>query len=357
MEKGITQPELTVGLDVGDRITHLCVLDARGEVLETDRIRSTQAGFHKRFAGQPRARVVLEVGTHSPWMARLLEAAGHEVLVANSYQAGKLYRGQDKSDRRDAETLARFARSDPKMLRPLRHRSAQAMTDRALLRARDALVRSRCLLVNHTRGVVKTVGARLPACGTAQFAKRARPGLPAELHEALEPVLDTIQQLSDRIRAYDGAIERICHERYPETARFEPIHGVGSLTALAFVLSIDDPQRFTKSRDVGCFLGLRPRKWQSGDQDPQLGITRAGDPYLRRLLVQCAHYILGPFGTDSDLRRFGLRLVDRGGRATKKRAVVAVARKLAILLHRLWVTGEVYEPLYQAQRREAQMTA
>jgi transposase len=207
-------------------------------------------------------------------------------------------------------------------------------------------------LVNHVRGAVKTVGARLPSSGTAQFARRARGGLPEQLREALEPILDTIQELTDRIRAYERQMERVAAERYPQTALFEPIHGVGPVTRLAYVLSLDDPYRFAKSRDVGAYLGLRPKRRQSGDQDPELPITRAGDPQLRRLLVQCAHYILGPFGRDSDLRRFGLRLAARGGRAAKKRAVVAVARKLAVLLHRLWVTGEDYDPLYLARRRQ-----
>ena len=341
-----------IGLDVGDRLTQVCVLDGTGEIIEEGRVRSTREAFEARFGGLAPSRVVLEVGAQSPWMARALEAFGHEVLVANSYQMGRLYQGQDKSDRRDAETLARVGRSDPSLLRPIRHRGAQAMADRSLLRSREILVRCRASLVNHVRAVVKTVGARLPSCGTAQFARRARGRLPEELQEALEPILDTIQELTERIRAYDRRMERVAAERYPQTALFEPIDGVGPITRLAYVLSLDDPHRFARSREVGSYLGLRPKRRQSGDEDPELSITRAGDPQLRRLLVQCAHYILGPFGRDSDLRRFGLRLAARGGRGAKQRAVVAVARKLAVLLHRLWVTGEVYEPFYLAKRQQ-----
>jgi transposase len=338
-----------MGLDVGDRSTQICVLDADGEIVEEGRVASTRKALEGRFHGLARCRVVLEVGAQSAWMSRDLEAYGHEVLVANSYQMGKIYKGQDKSDRKDAETLARIGRSDPKLLRPIRHRSAEVMADRGLLRSREVLVRARVGLVNHTRGLVKTVGARLPSCDTAQFAKRVRGELPEELRETLEPILETIQALSDRIRAYDRRIEQVARKRYPETALFEPIHGVGPVTRLAYVLSIEDPSRFSKSRAVGSYLGLRPKRHQSGDVDPELSITRTGDPQLRRLLVQCAHYILGPFGKDSDLRRFGLRLVERGGKAAKKRAVVAVARKLAVLLHHLWVTGEAYEPLRLAR--------
>lgn len=343
----------TVGLDVGDRETHFCILDEAGEILEEGRFRSTRKGLEGRFGAMPRARVVLEVGALSPWMSRDLEAFGHEVLIANSYAMGRIYKNQDKTDRRDAETLARLGRSDPKLLRPLQHRRDTAMVDRGLLHAREVLVRSRVQLINHVRGSVKTVGARVTSSGTAQFAKNARPQIPAVLQDALAPILDTIQMLTDQIRAFERQIEAVAQQRYPEVEHLRSVHGVGPLTAFAFVLSIDDPARFEKSRTVGSYVGLRPRKHQSGDSDPQLRITRAGDPQLRRLLVQCAHHILGPFGEDSDLRRFGMRLIDRGGRFARKRAIVAVARKLAVLLHRLWVTGEEYEPLRLANRRQA----
>lgn len=345
--------ERTVGLDVGDRETQFCILDEAGEVLEEGRFRSTRAGLEGRFRTLPSARVVLEVGALSPWMSRDLEAFGHEVLVANSYQMGRIYKGQDKTDRHDAQTLARLGRSDPKLLRPLQHRRSTAMVDRGLLHAREVLVRSRVQLINHVRGSVKTVGARVASSGSAQFAKNARPQIPAVLQDALSPILDTIQMLTDQIRAFDRQIEAVAEQRYPEVEHLRTVHGVGPLTAFAFVLSIDDPARFAKSRTVGSYVGLRPKKHQSGDCDPQLRISRAGDPQLRRLLVQCAHYILGPFGEDSDLRRFGMRLAERGGRFARKRAIVAVARKLAVLLHRLWITGEEYEPLRLANRRQA----
>lgn len=343
----------TVGLDVGDRETYFCILDEAGEILEEGRFRSTRAGLAGRFRTLPRARVVLEVGALSPWMSRDLEAFGHEVLVANSYQMGRIYKGQDKTDRHDAQTLARLGRSDPKLLRPLQHRRSAAMVDRGLLHAREVLVRSRVQLINHVRGSVKTVGARVSSSGSAQFAKNARPQIPEVLQDALAPILDTIQVLTDQIRAFDRRIEAVAEQRYPEVEHLRTVHGVGPLTAFAFVLSIDDPARFAKSRTVGSYVGLRPRRHQSGDADPQLRISRAGDPQLRRLLVQCAHYILGPFGEDSDLRRFGMRLIDRGGRFARKRAIIAVARKLAVLLHRLWITGEEYEPLRLEKRRQA----
>ncbi len=340
----------TVGLDVGDRETHYCILDMGGDSLDEGRFRSTRKGLAERFQKMDQARVVLEVGGMSPWMSRDLESFGHEVIIANSYQVGRIYKGQDKTDRKDAETLARLGRSDPKLLRPLKHRQESAMLDRGLLHARHILVRSRVRLINHVRGVVKTVGARVPSSASPQFAKKAGPALPEALRPSLDPLLETIQRLSDQIKEFDQKIEDVAAQKYPETELLNAVHGVGTLTALAFVLCIDDPHRFKKSRDVGSYLGLRPAQHQSGSANPQLRITRCGDKELRCLLVQCANYILGPFGRDSDLRRFGLKLIERGGRFARKRAVVAVARKLAVLLHSLWVTAQEYDPLYQSNR-------
>jgi transposase len=341
---------LTIGMDLGDRWTHVSVLDAAGQVVEESRVATQPAALRRWLAARAPSRVVLEVGTHSPWVSRLVEEAGHEAVVANARKLRLIYANESKSDRVDAEALARVGRLDANLLHPIQHRSAESQADRVLLRSREALVRTRTALVNHVRGSVKAMGQRLPACTTPAFARRAGPALPPELQEALAPVLAVIGELSGRIRAYDQAITKRAAQHYPQTERLRQVTGVGALTALAFVLCIEDPRRFPRSRMVGAYLGMIPRRSQSGERDPQLRITKAGDEGMRRLLVGSAHYILGPFGPDSDLRRFGLRLAERGGPAAKKRAIVAVARKLAVLLHRLWVTGETYEPLRLAAR-------
>jgi transposase len=346
-------PKTTIGLDVGDKYTQLCVLDDAGEVAEEGRVRTTETALVGRFSAMAAARVVLEAGTHAAWMRRALLACGHEVLIADSYQMGKVYRGRDKSDRRDAETLARFGRTDPKMLHPVHQRSEPTLTDRAVLRSRGLLVRMRAQLIHHMRGLTKTFGARLPQCSAESFASHVRGRIPERLVPAFAPLLDTLALLTKQIRAYDRELERIAAEHYPETERLRAVNGVGLITAISFVLGIEDPHRFRKSRDVGAFLGLRPRQWQSGDREKELGTPRVGDRELRRVLVQSAHYILGPFGKDSDLRRFGERLKKRGGRRATVRAVVAVARKLAVLLHRLWVSPAPYDPLYLAHRTPA----
>ena len=336
---------MTVGIDVSDTYSSLCLLDEEGNVIEESRLRTTVPSLERRFSTLPPCRVVLEVGTHSPWMSRLLAACGHDMIVANPRQVRLIAESDRKRDRADAEQLARLGRLDPALLRPIQHRGAQAQQDLALLRARDILVRSRTALVSHVRGAVKALGGRLPACATASFHRKAYRHLPEALCATLQPLLTTIADLTARIQEYDRRVEQITEERYPEGRRLRQVPGVGPLTTLAFLLVIEDPARFPKTREVGPYLGLVPRQAQSGARAPQLAITKAGDGLLRRLLVQSAHYILGPFGPDSRLRRWGLRLSGSGSSRDKRRAVVAVARKLAVLLHRLWVTGEVYQPI------------
>ena len=292
----------------------------------------------------------METGTHSPWVSRLLTALGHEVIVAHAQKVRLIVKSRRKDDRLDARTLARLARIDPELLSPVQHRSAQAQLHLAEIRARAALVSTRTALVNAARGLVKSYGERLRRCGTQQFGLETASGLSTGLREALEPLLREVESLSERIKEYDRRIEKMAKETYPETALLQQVKGVGEVIATTYVLTIEDPQRFRKSRDAGCFVGLQPGRRNSGESEPQLHISKEGDEYLRTLLVQGAHYILGPFGEDSDLRRWGQKLSARGGKNAKKRAVVAVARKLAVLLHRLWVSGEVYEPLHNAQK-------
>lgn len=335
----------TVGIDLGDKESRICVLDEQGRVLEQSSLQTTRAAFKKRFGDFSKVLIALEVGTHSPWASRTLEDLGHDVLVANPRKVRLISQNDAKCDRTDAELLARLARADPALLSPIKHRGEQAQADRAVIQARKAAVGGRTSLINHVRGTVKSIGARLPSCSAEAFAKTVAEHVPKEIRAAISALLKIIDQMTKAIRAYDKQIERIAAKRYPETAILQDVPGIGPLTALAYVLTIEDPRRFKKSRTVGAYLGLRPKTSASGESNPQLRITKAGDVYVRTLLVQSAHYILGPFGPDSDLRRWGFVLASRGGKNAKKRAIVAVARKLAILLHRLWVTGEVYRPL------------
>jgi transposase len=337
--------KVTIGLDLGDRYSHLVVLDSKGEVTEATRIPTTEPAMRRWFARIERARVALEVGTHSRWVSRLLEELGQEVIVANARKVRLIYGGDHKTDRLDAEALARLARLDPALLHGIEHRGEQAHQDLAVIRAREVLIRTRTRLINHVRGAVKSAGVRLPRSSAASFHHKAAEALPEGLQPALKPLLDQLEQITRQIRDYDRQIGTLSAERYPETRLLAQVAGVGPITSLAFILTLEDPDRFKSSRAVGPYLGLSPRTDQSGDQDPQCRITKAGNSMVRRLLVQAAHYQLGPFGPDTDLRRWGLARAERGGKIAKRKAVIAVARKLAVLLHRLWVTAEVYEPL------------
>lgn len=354
MVQHTAQPAVvTGGLDVSDRYTYVCVVNATGELVDEGRIATTPDALRRRFGGLTPMRLVLETGTHSPWISRLLAECGHEVLVANARRLRLIAQNDSKSDRVDAETLARIGRLDPTLLAPIRHRGAAMQADLAVIRARDVLVRARTQLVQHVRGAVKSVGGRLPACSTQSFPRQVQDAIPEALRPALAPVLTLIEAVSGELRHFDRQVEQLATTRYPETTGLRRVPGVGALTALSYVLTLEDPTRFATSRAVGPYLGLRPRQHDSGASAPALRITKTGDALLRRLLVGSAHYILGPFGPDTDLRRWGSTLAARGGKNAKKRAVIAVARKLAVLLHRLWATGAVYEPLRMAERRQA----
>jgi transposase len=279
--------------------------------------------------------------------AEVIRGYAHEVLVANPRLMDGSKRRKRKNEWIDANKLARLGRVDPKSLYPIQHRSREVRQDLVMLRARDALVAVRTELINTTRGLVKSMGTRLPKCSSRSFAQKGEE-VAVEIREALLPWMRLAAALSADIKEYDKKIETLGREKYGHTALLRQVKGVGPITALAYVLTLEDPKRFVKSRDVGPYLGLVPKQEDSGESQPQLGISKAGDTMVRKLLVGSAQYILGRFGPDTDLRRYGLRLCERGGKNAKKRAAVAVARKLAVLLHRLWVNGEVYEPLYPA---------
>jgi transposase len=334
----------TIGLDVGDRSTQFCVIDAGGEIVAEGKLRTTAEVLDAHFGRWAPSRIVLEAGTSSAWISRLAEAAGHEVIVANPRELRKIHQSDRKNDRADARVLARMARFDPQLLAPITHRSAEMQHELAVIRARDVLVRTRTQCINAARGLVKTAGARLPKCSSESFPRKVEAAIPDSLRAALVPVLDAIATLTRQIRAYDLMVEAMA-SRSPSAGVLRQVTGVGALTAVAYTLTLADPSRFSRSREVGPYLGLVPRQHDSGKHISQLSITKAGDTLLRRLLVGSAQYILGVHGPDCDLRRYGERLMARGGKNAKKRAIVAVARKLAVLLHHLWSTGEIYEPL------------
>jgi transposase len=340
---------ITIGMDLGDKTSRYCILGADGEVRSEGSVATTKKAMLAKFSRMQRCRLAIEVGTHSPWLDRLLRDVGFEVIVANARQVQLISASSRKNDRVDAKLLARLARVDPELLRPVRHRGEQAQLDLMRIRVRAKLVEMRTSLINAARGFSKTLGERLPACDADGMGEEKMGALPEAEREVLRPLMEQVEALTREIKESDAVLEQIARTQYPETELLRQVQGVGVLIALTFVLTVEDPHRFEKSRDVGCYVGLRPRQSDSGQSQPQLPITKEGDRYLRTLLVQGAHCVLSRRGPDTDLKRWGLKLCERGGKNAKKRALIAVARKLGILLHRLWVTAEVYEPLRHSQ--------
>jgi transposase len=340
------------GVDLGDRESVICVIDdASGEVLERATVPTSVEAFEQYFARHAPMLVALETGTHSPWASRAVAGAGHEVVVANARQLPLVYGATHKSDARDPEKLARLARVDVRLLAPVTHRSREQQRDLSVIRSRHALVRARTLLINAARGMVKAFGSRLPKCSADTFHKAAWPFVPSELGISLAPVFASITNLTGQIRALEDEIERLARDAYPASRLLTQVPGVGNLTALAYQLTLGDPRRFSKSRMVGPYLGLAPGRKQSGDRESPTSITKAGDRHLRSLLVQSANHIVRRDAPDSDLKRHGRKLAKTGSKIAKRIAKVAVARKLSVLLHALWVTGEVYESLRSTNAR------
>src|SRR5918912_3673865 len=292
MDVSSERPRMTAGVDLGDRYSHLCLIDTlSGEIMEEGRLRTSPEAFRRRFSSEQPLRIAIEAGTHSPWVSRLLEECGHEVLVANARKVRLIYGQARKNDRLDAQNLARLARLDPKLLAPLKHRGETSQAHLAIVRSREALIEARAKLINHARGTVKSFGSRLPKCSSPTFHKKVGAHVPEPLKPALEPLLETIASMTKRIQEYDRELEVLAEEHHPEAKLLKRIHGIGTLTALTFVLTLEDSSRFGRGRTVGAYLGLVPGKDQSGERDPQKRISKQGNGLLRKLLVGSAHRI------------------------------------------------------------------
>lgn len=343
-----TKPStITIGIDLGDRKHAVCALDAKGDIIKEETINNNRGALTALSRRYPGALMVMEVGMHSPWISRFLKDLGHRVLVANPRKVRAIYQNERKCDKRDAELLARIARTDEKLLFPVEHVSEEMQRDLLQIKLRDNLVRQRVDIISSVRFTLKSLGIALPSPSSQSFARHTRKSLAGEhasMLALIEPSLGVLDAMTEQIRTLEKSIEAMAAEKYPECEYLTQISGVGTLTSLTFILTIGDPTRFNRKRDVAAFLGLVPRRDQSGETDKHLRITKAGDSYLRKLLVGAAQYILGPFGPDTDLKRKGLKLAERGGPRAKRKAVVAVARNLAVLMLTLWYDEELYEP-------------
>ena len=327
-------------------------MDTLGDVFSEGQIPTSEAGMSSLLAKMPPSRVALEAGTHSQYLSRHIASLGHEVIVANPHKVKLITQSVRKNDRVDAQHLARLARVDPKLLSPIRHRGEEAQADLAVLRARAELVKVRTGLINCARGLAKPMGERLKKCDADQVKETLADGMSQAVRLVIGPLLKSVEMMSEQIAEYGQRIEEIA-KRYPEIRLLTQVYGVGTLIALAFVLTLGDAERFGHSRDVGAFLGLQPKQRDSGNSQPQLGISKTGDRLMRSLMVQAAHCVMRKGAPDSDLKAWGLGKMQSGGKRAKRRAIVGVARKLAVMLHRLWASGEVYDPLYNRKAAQA----
>ena len=354
IQQNITkQFETIIGIDLGDIQHAICVTDKNGNIVEEKFVTNRREALEELAGEYPNALIALEVGGHSPWISRLLASKGAEVVVANARKLRAIYTNERKSDTLDARMLAKLVRVDRDLLCPIEHIDEEAQGDFISIKLRSSLVRQRVNVICSVRFILKSLGVRLPAPSTVSFAKAARSYLQSEdlgdLLATIEPSLLVIDELNAQIKILDQKIVAVIDEKYKAAQRLQQIGGVGPITALSFVLAIGDPNRFADPRDVGAYFGLVPRRDQSGETDKELPISKTGNRHVRSLLVQSAQYLLGHFGPDCDLRRYGLRLASGGSKAAKRKAVIAVARKLAVLLLVMWQKDSDYEPLKNAE--------
>lgn len=342
-QTSVNVPARSIGLDLSDESSTYCMVDGQGRVIREGTVTTAVSGLRQAFGELEASRIVLETSTHSAWVARLLRTFGHEVIVINPRRLQLIAQSVSKTDRNDARLLARVARLDLAILQPVYEKSEATLATRVQMRARTQLVRTRTKLINLVRASLKLFGAVPPKCSAEAFHTKVE--LPELLVPSLSPILDVLSTLRREIELCDKALLQHCEKRFTKTQLFREIYGVGPVLALSFVTTIEDPKRFKSSRTVGAYVGLTPMSFQSGKSDPKLRISKQGDAVLRSLLVTAATLMLRRNAPDTDLKRFGMRIAKSGTRRDKARARIAVARKLAVLMHRLWLTGEVYEPL------------
>jgi transposase len=340
----ITKNNPTIGIDIGDLNSHLRFINDEKDIYAAKRIPTTIDAYRRTFGDIDPAVVTVETGQHSSWIIKLLKECGHEVIVINTRKARQIYMNPRKCDKKDAEILARLARDDEITSLSVENRSQQRQLDLSVIQARDKLIGSRTSHITYIRYKVKQFGGRIPSCAAKRFHDIAVPHIQMDLLPLVSPLLEQIRSFTDKVDYYDCEIDRLCHERYQCVLQLLDIPGVNKITALAFVIIIGDPNRFTDDRTVGAYLGLTPTMNNSGNRERYGGITRNGNKLLRSLLVQCGQNILLKNSQDTDLKNWGMRTMRRG--IPRNKVTTGVARKLAIVLNHLWRTGEEYKPLH-----------
>lgn len=329
-----------VGIDVANKASAICVIDEQGEVVRRAEVATEVYELNKTLAGLDEARVVIESCPLAEWLAEVVEAGGHEAVIIDARAARHLVSSKKKTDARDAHTLAQLARTG--WYNAVHRKSREARLLRSQLQARQGLVRTRKAMDSQVRGLLRAQGLRLGRVSAGEFAERVR-ALAGErvpgLLPYLEPLLSLYEQALVEARRLKRELER-GSRREALRRRLQSVPGVGPLVSQVYVATVDEPGRFEHAEQVADYAGLTPRVSQSGESCYRGRITKEGDQLLRWHLVEAAHVLL-THGRDCRLKRWGLALQRRKGAG---KARVAVARKLAILLWRLWMTGERFEP-------------
>lgn len=334
-----------IGIDIGDKTNFVCVLDSKGNIVLETEVTNDEESVTILLENFPSATVAIEACSHSLWLNALLLELDLKVYVANPRKVQLIYKNYKKTDKEDAKILAKLVRSDPSLLFPIVTRDIETQEDLILLKTRRKMVDCRGDLIRHIRGIIKPFGVKLPKGVTVDnFHVKAKEYIENSILSILKDTFDAIESLAKQIKNLETKIDDLIKEKYPEANLLQTIPGVGPIISLTFLLIIGDPKRFKKSRDVGAYFGLIPKRDQSGEMDKSLPITKTGDASMRALLVNASHRNLGIFGKDTQLRRHGLKIMGTNeNKIRKKKAVIAVARKIAVLMHSILISGEEFK--------------
>ena len=350
----------TIGVDVSDRTSKICVMkkmpDGERRIVVETTCATTKEGFGETFAKFDRSwPVVFETGTHCRWMDRCFRILGFKTIIANPGKVPSITKSNTKNDRNDARELARLAIADVSMLHPVKLRDEVYQQMLRYHRGRNELVCVRTKLISQLRGFAKSMGCRIDDCSTERFHKIDKSMWPTELESVGWPILDVIEVVNLKIKAFEKAIRDLSEtpEFKDMVGRVRTVYGVGEIGSTAFIAIIGgDPARFDRSRDIGAYLGLIPKQDQSGDKDKQLHITHAGSSLIRTVLVECAGVALQSNAKETDIKLKGLRIAMNGGGIAKKKARTAVARSLAVTMLALLKNPDAeYVPLSEEGKR------